>query len=87
MKRPDIEGYRRYIKEDCCGMANHPYPFCDSWGCSTVTKLLDYIEFLEGNASQSAVEADATCRCFFCDKRLDPNEVNFCASCSNVRHD
>jgi len=83
MKRPDIEGNRKYIK-DCCERHNFTR-FCESWGCSSVKQLIDYIEVLElkiafqqgvqvGRAERCTSKAswtnDGQCKCKYCHRDM-----------------
>jgi len=61
MNRPNIEETKDYIKELCCGIPTK-VGFCESFGCSDVLPLIEYIEFLEASASQQADSADSLCR-------------------------
>ena len=46
MEKPDIEGYKDFIK-DCCEIPINPNKFCESWGCHNTYQLIQYIEHLE----------------------------------------
>uniref|UniRef100_A0A6M3JM64 Uncharacterized protein n=1 Tax=viral metagenome TaxID=1070528 RepID=A0A6M3JM64_9ZZZZ len=45
MKRPDIEKLRDYVRSCCGKMAGKV--FCESFDCSTIRNLTDYILYLE----------------------------------------
>ena len=57
MKRPDIEELKNYVK-NCCGIPPDRKGFCESYGCSSILPLIEYIEFLEQNHLTSAMHAD-----------------------------
>lgn len=64
MDRPDIEETKRYIK-GCCGKPDGTR-FCTSFGCSSVLKLISYIEYLEGATKPDDTadkQSDAPARC------------------------
>lgn len=52
MKRPDIQMYKEGLKE-CCGRDEHP-GFCETWGCSQIAELINWIEYLEAQPEDSA---------------------------------
>ena len=60
MKRPDIEGMKRQT-EECCG--RHTPMFCEEWACMDIIKLINYIEYLESNASQPSTGGDQAIMC------------------------
>jgi thiaminase len=45
MDRPDIEKYKENLKH-CCERHNYT-KWCESYGCSDVKELIDYILLLE----------------------------------------
>lgn len=52
-ERVDLDSYRASVARCCGSREPTPYPFCESFGCSSITELVDYAANLERELAEA----------------------------------